>query len=165
MSRRPAPELHTRYLAPVTPARPEKRRCANPKCKAEIRTGNPRTLCDPCGRGEIDLPGWAVELAQTMKPSDLAALAKVLRDDLHVGVVAEDQPDPDAPECACGCGARMLRPMSGGAHSHRRTTGPYQRFMFGHGGAARPQGKEVTDGETGESREPLESGSQQTVTS
>jgi hypothetical protein len=65
--------------------------------------------------------------------------------------------DPDAPLCACGCGGRTHRPMTGGRYNREKTTGPYLLWCHGH------HRKGVTNGET-ESREPLESGSQPAAT-
>lgn len=67
--------LRTRIPEPVEA--PEKPRCE--RCGAVLRSGNTDTLCSPCGRGEIEIPDWALDLAESTDGRGLGALASVLR--------------------------------------------------------------------------------------
>jgi hypothetical protein len=125
---------HLRTQYPTPPERLETRRCAH--CGATLRAGNRGTLCAPCSRPpDIELPGWALQLAEHADPTQIALLGKLVRGQL--GLEAPDaQPDPNAPECACGCGEHVLRAVTNGSVGR---TGRYLKYVSGHWGR-----KEVT---------------------
>jgi hypothetical protein len=110
------------------------------RCGATLHSGNPGPLCSPCGRPAIVLPGWALELSSTADGVQFNALAAMLRPMFNVKVPA-DEPEPDAPLCACGCGRQVLRAIRS-HHGKQIRTGEYLRTIYGHhkGGFCRHKG-------------------------
>lgn len=119
------------------------------KCGAVLRAGNTGALCAPCGRpAGLELPGWALEMAEHADRGQLTLLGKLLRSQLQVAD-PEAEPEPDAPFCACGCGGRVLRGFVKNDGRHVRT-GPWLKYRYGHWKGNQKQGKGVMRIETQE---------------
>lgn len=109
-------------------------------CGAILRTGNPGPLCDPCGRPPVDLPGWALELAEGNDGVQLSIVATMLREEWGFAALT-DVPEPDAPDCACGCGKQVLRAFRS-HHGKQLRTGSYLRRIHGHQVFGRQHGRQ-----------------------